>query len=428
VVGIKGDKIMYLQRRLSSTGTEIDETWTVFSGLPGDVHVAPDATNVFLFPFAGALCLAIGQKLWRKAHDRPDADEASRAKSLEDWPELYVDHWDKVGDAVLPAGDLRGVVPYSTFSPEKKAMDFHLVVLKADGSLHALEGLKASSIKPLACADDSAPKLVRIAYFDDQIVGLDEADNMVSIRVNFTDKTFSVVDKTPDSAVTELTADETGPIVVRGDGFLYKRVVRVRENGSGYFTWSKWIAQEEVSHLAVASSGVFLSLNTLARSLKTRYVTTQAALHPVVSKLSAFCATHEMYLGQMEKALSQYNAAASDAEKHAIAVKQGRAFVDHAKPWAMILHLSVDGSKESVHNMTEQLSDVHDQLKVQLRILLEKLMELQLLLKDPDETVDRVRATFYGALGAEFLGKSYGTIVMMDSSFAVAQCFVVHVA
>ncbi|KAG0567797.1 hypothetical protein KC19_7G161600 [Ceratodon purpureus] len=406
VVGIKGDKLMYLQTRLNSAGTEVEEFWTVFSGLPGDVHVAPDAANIFLFPFAGALCLAIGQKVWRKVHDRPDADEASRARAMDDWPELYVDHWDKVGDTVLPAGELRGVVPYSTFSAEKKAMDFHVVVLKGDGSLHALEGLKGSSIKPLAFDGDnaSAPKLWRIAYWDDQIVGYDDANNMVSIKVNFTEKTFSVVDKTPDTAIMELTADEAGPIVVRDDGFLYKRVVQVKKGDTGNYTWSKWVSQDGVTHLAVASPGVFLSLNTFARALKTRYVATQTALHPIMSKLSDFCATHEIYVEQMQKAVSQYNAAASDAEKHAIAVKQGRAFVDHAKPWSMILHLSVDGSKEIVNNMMEELSNVHDQLKLQLHFLLEKLMGLQPLLKDPNETMDRVRATFYGALGAKFLG------------------------
>ena len=421
VVGIKGDKIMYVQRRLNAAGTEIEESWTAFSGLPADAHVAPDATNVFLFPFAGALCLAIGQKLWRKAHDRPDADEASRARAMEDWAELYVDHWDKVGDTVLPLGHLLGVVPYSTFSAEKKAMEFHAVILKADHSLHVLEGLKASSIKPLEYhhgGDESAsaPNLVRIAYWDDQIVGYDNENNMVSIRVNFTEKTFSVVEKTPDSAATALTADEAGPVVVREDGFLYKRVVHVRRSGSGSFTWVKWIAQEEVSHLAVASPGVFLNLNVLARSLKSRYLATQTSLQAAINKLSAFCASHEIYLEHMLKAHSQYNAAATDADKHAIAVKHGRSFVDHMKPWAMILHLMLDGSKDSVDNMTKQLSYVQDQLKIQLHILLEKLMGLQPLLKDPEQTMDRLRATFYGAIGARFLGKMSGSeTVLMDS-------------
>lgn len=425
VVGIKGNKIMYIQSKLNALGIGLVDSWAVFSSLPSDAAMAPDANNVFLFPFAGDFCLAIGQKVWRKAH-RPDGDEVGRAKAIDNWPNLYVNEWKKEGDHVLPSANLRGVVPYSTLSADRRAMDFHLVVLRSDSSLAFLQGdaiIDNAVFKPLIfdasrSGISAAPKFMRVAYWDDQIVGYDDANNIWNINVDFTAATFSVADKTLDESITDLTATETGLVTVRGDGFLYKRVVAVKSDGTdkpSKFTWTKWIAQDSVSHLGVASPGVILDLNLLTRTLRSRYIETQTALYPVVNQISAFCTTHNVYLDLMQKAFDDYTSANGVTAKEAIAVKQGKSFVAHAKVWANILHATTNSSKESVNIMTNQLSDVHNQLKAQLTILHDKLTGLQKTLEVQNEAMDKLQAALWGSIAAMLLGKCLVSVV--DSTY-----------
>lgn len=408
VVGIKSNKIMYIQSKLNPVGTRLTDTWAMFSSLPSDAVVAADS-NVFMFPFEGDFCLAIGQKVWRKAH-RPDSD-VDRAKAIDNWPNLYVDEWKKEGDSVLPSANLRGVVPFSVLSADRRVVDFRLVVLQSDSSLAFLASdsiIDNAVFKPLIFEASSgisaAPKFMRVAYWDDQIVGYDDANNIWNIKVNFTAETFSVADKTPDQPITDLTATETGPVTMRDDGFLYKRVIDVKSNEDLQFKWTKWIAQDGVSHLGVASPGVILDLNLLTRTLRSRYIETQSALYPIVNQMNAFSKSHDHHLNLINKAFDDYASASGSSEKKAIAVKQGKSFVAHAKVWASILSDTTNRTKESVNIMTDQLPDIHKQLKQQLITLNDKLKGLQNALDVHEEAMGHLLAAFWGSVAAMILG------------------------
>jgi len=132
--------------------------------------------------------------------------------------------------------------------------------------------------------------------------------------------------------------------------------------------------------------------------------------------MKAFCTTHNVYLDQMQNAFNDYASANGDSEKEAIAVRQGKSFVSHAKVWANILSTTSDSAKESVNIMTDQLSNVHEQLKQQLIILHDKLAGLQKTLEVQNEAMDNLKAALWGSILATLVGKCL-TISVVDSAY-----------
>ncbi|KAG0041236.1 hypothetical protein BGZ83_002119 [Gryganskiella cystojenkinii] len=425
VVGIKDNKIMYVETKSTAVGLLKDQ-WSLFSSLPDNVQIAPNSTNVFLFPYKGDLCLAIGQKVWRKIH-RSEATDL--AKAINNWPNMYQDNWDSVGDAVLPAADLRGVVPFAMLSAAREDIDFRLVVLKSDSSLAVMtndELVNKASFASLtfnpSTETPTVPKWSRIAYWDGEIVGYDEANNVYNLQVDFKANTFKVLDKTPDSAVTELTASDFGLVVSRNDGFLYKRIVKVPAdaNKDATFEWTKWIKQDGVTNLGVASPGVILDLNLLTRTLRSRYIEVQTSVYPIVNGIGGFCTTHKFYLKKLQAAADAYNSATSSEEKKALAISEGKKYVAHAKVWSNIVNTKVQGAKESVNKMAVSLKDVHRQLEIQLTLLNDKLAGLKKTLEVQKEALSKLQAAFWGMVAAMFLG-----IALAVVGFVFAQPYLI---
>ncbi|KAI1098939.1 hypothetical protein F4804DRAFT_323452 [Jackrogersella minutella] len=110
-------------------------------------------------------------------------------------------------------------------------------------------------------------------------------------------------DETLIQTIPEFTATDLGPVTVRSDGYLYKRYIQdpPSDGSDPMVMWPKWVLQEGVTHLGVASPGVLLNLQVLTRTLKARYIETQTILYPVVNNIRSFAMTHEFYLDQLKK-------------------------------------------------------------------------------------------------------------------------------
>jgi hypothetical protein len=409
VVGIKDNKIMYVETTSNSIG-KLQDKWSLFSSLPADAKITPDS-KVFLFPYKGDFCFSVGQAVWRKNHRK---DETSLAKAIDNWPNMYEDHWEKIGDTALPAADLLGVVPFAVISASREDIEFHLVVLKSDSSLAVLttDGLvDKASFAPLtfsASGETAAePKWSRIAYWDNEIVGYDQGNNVYNLKVDFSAKTFKVSDKTPDSAITELTASDFGLVIAR-DGTLYKRLINVPADSKedATFEWKAWIKQDGVTNLGVASPGAILDLTLLTSTLRSRYIEVQTSVYPVVNRIHSFCSTHNFYLKQLQKSADTYNNSKSTEEQQALAIKEGKSFVKHAQVWSKIIDSKIVGVKSSVNIMAGSLKDVHRQLQVQLTMLKDKLVGLKKTLEVQKDALSKLQATYWGAVAAMFLSKS----------------------
>ncbi|KAG0207157.1 hypothetical protein BGX28_001547 [Mortierella sp. GBA30] len=425
VVGIKDNKIMYVETKATAVGLLKDQ-WSLFSSLPENVKIEPNSKNVFLFPFKGDLCLAVGQRVWRKNHQKEETD---LAKAIDNWPNMYQDKWNSIGDSVLPAADLLGVVPFAMLSAARDEIDFRLVVLKSDSSLAVMTGddlTDKTSFNPLTFSPSgetpSVPKWSRIAYWDNEIVGYDEANNVYNLKVDFKANTFKVMDKTPDSAITELTASDFGLVVSRNDGFLYKRLVKIAADADkeATFQWTKWIKQDGVTNLGVASPGVILDLNLLTRTLRSRYVEVQTSVYPMVNSIRSFCTTHKFYLKKLQEAADTYNATTSSEEKKVLAISEAKKYVVHAQVWSKIVNTKIQGCKETVNIMAGSLKDVHRQLETQLTILKDKLTGLKATLEVEKDALSKLQAAFWGMVAAMFLG-----IALAVVGFVIAQPYLI---
>jgi len=90
-----------------------------------------------MFPYKGDFCLSIGRSVWIKA--RRNKDDPALTAAVDNWPNMYVNAWVKV-ENVLPAVELAGVIPFAVLSADRESIEFHLVLLKTDGTLLVLAG------------------------------------------------------------------------------------------------------------------------------------------------------------------------------------------------------------------------------------------------------------------------------------------------
>ncbi|KAG8627290.1 hypothetical protein KVT40_004773 [Elsinoe batatas] len=419
VVGLKGQNIMYIGTKLNPNPVlpPVD-AWAVFSQLPQGVTVSP-TDNVHFFPFNADFYMSIGQKVWFKKHLPAPAAGAppdpNLAKAIDNWPGLYEDQWQYVGDTALPAADIKSIVPFATFAADHSQIDFHLALLNGDGSLSFLSstGLQGSgnpwsTLNFQASASvTTAPVFSSMAYWNNRLIAYDDKQTFWDLIPDWKASTYTV-DTQSDvpQQLTNLTATEQGPVGVRADGTLMKRILNPPKDpnsSDGSYAWSAWIKQDGVTNLGVASPGVMLDLHLLTSTLKARYVETQQAIMPLMNKMRGYGTTHLYFLKNLSQAAVDYSAATDDA-KQQIAITNGKNFVQHAKVWAQIMGTAANNAQGPVTIMTSQLVDVRNQLQTQLTMLQDRLKTLQAQLVVQQDYLNTLQAAFWGSLAALFVG------------------------
>ncbi|KAK4096371.1 hypothetical protein N658DRAFT_458804 [Parathielavia hyrcaniae] len=414
IVGLKGDNVMYTETR-SGGLRGVEDVWAVFGPIPPGVNI--DSTKaVHFFPYKGDFCMSVGTAIWRKRHRDEKDPELKRA--VDNWPKLYLDAWEKVGDNCLPTSKARNVIPFARLAG--KDIRFHLVVLAEDGQLLALNGdLQGSgnTFSELKNASDAknaaalALKVQQAAYFNGNIVAVDEASHTWNLDVDFDANKFVAKDQRRIEPLVELTATDIGPVGVRQNGWIYRRRLQTvadpdgqGEAGDDKLGWDKWIKQDGVTHLGVASPGVMLDLMSLTYSLNERYLSTQSLIYPVVNKLLGYATYQEMFLRAQLAASEQYKACENDQVKQDMAVKEGKKLVRSTKMWAITMQKAAVYVHGSVGGMSDQLSSVKIQLDQQLVILNDKLVSLEAQIKALQDAKSKMDAAFWGAIGAMVLG------------------------
>ncbi|KAK3387370.1 hypothetical protein B0H63DRAFT_392697 [Podospora didyma] len=421
VIGLKNNQIMYLATVSSVTSpTGTKEEWTYFSALPDGITADPSTAAVHFFPYKGDFCLSVGTAVWRKRHRT--GDDPTLQQAVGNWPKMYVDEWQKISDTAFPAADLRDVVPFAVLSADRTQIDFHLAILAQDSTISVLANddiYPANQWTPLTYQQQNGdpatlPVWNRLAYWNNSIVALDDHNNTWTLQPSFQTNTYTIGDQATIQPTTEFTATDIGPVAAHADGFLYKRIVSdpPSDGSDPQLEWTKWVAQDGVTNLGVAAPGVLLDLQTLTRTLKARYIDAQTAVYPVVNRINAFAVTHNTYLDQLLAAAADYNSNPGDPAKQAAAIQAGKGFVTHAKLWAKVLNTSVNNTYSTVTIMTQQLHDVKNQLEVQLQLLRDKLVGLQSTLASQEETMSKLKAAFWGAVAAMFLGMALGVIAL----------------
>ncbi|KAL9944639.1 hypothetical protein D7B24_005413 [Verticillium nonalfalfae] len=414
IVGLKGDNIMYTETK-SRGVLGVEEDWSVFGRIPDNVNI-DSSKAVHFFPYKGDFCMSIGTAIWRRKH-RDDRDPEVK-KAVDNWPKLYVESWEKVGDNCLPVGNAWSILPFARLSG--KDIRFHLVILGQDGRLLSLNGDLAGSnnsfteLKNSSDAKNKAAAALSIkqaAYFNGNIVAYDSGSNTWNLDVDFDASTFTASDQMAVDPLFELTATDIGPVAVQSDGWIYRRRLETVNDPSDKTAkndkkagWQRWIQQKGVTHLGVASPGVMLDLETLTGSLRDRYMDTQKCIYPVVSKLQTFATNQELFLKKQLETAEEYQKNEDSAAKQKIAIKEAKKLVLQTKIWATIMRKQSSSVKDTVNGMGTDLSSVRTQLDQQLIVLRDKLVSLQAQIKATKEAKAKMDAAFWGSIGVMLLG------------------------
>ncbi len=174
---------MYVNSKLAVNPLQppIDQ-WAVFSALPAGVTIGPD-DNVHFFPYKGDFYLSIGKKVWFKQHREGvkagAPGDPALAKAVDNWPYMYNDDWNYVGDQVLPADDLVAVMPFTVLSADRSAIKFQLVILNHDLTLQVLSGDSIKATNDFSTLDfkastegPSRPQWQLMTYWNNQTWGM----------------------------------------------------------------------------------------------------------------------------------------------------------------------------------------------------------------------------------------------------------------
>ncbi|KAL6904147.1 hypothetical protein GGI43DRAFT_432774 [Trichoderma evansii] len=422
IIGLKGDNVMYSQTK-SSGITGVEDVWSVFGRIPDDVNIN-SSKAVHFFPYKGDFCMSVGTAIYRKKH-RDERDPEIRL-AVDYWPKLYLDTWEKIGDNCLLDPNARSVIPFAAMVGND--IRFHLVVLGQDGRLMSLDSELSSGkniYSELKNASDEkktaarALKIQKVAYWNGNVVALDDASNTWNLTIDFGESKFTAADQTAVEPLFELTATDIGPVGVKKDGWIYRRrlenvvdssdktVDKKKEKKIG---WERWMQQNGVTNLGVASPGVMLNLNALSHSLRDRYRNTQRSIYPVVNKIQSFTISHEMFLKKQLEAAEEYQKNENSAAKQKMAIKEAKKLVTQTKIWASILRNQSGYTHGTVSLMGEELSSVKIQLDQQLTVLKDKLISLQGQIKALTEAKKKMDAAFWGSIGAMLLGIGLGIL------------------
>ncbi|QPC73234.1 hypothetical protein HYE68_003986 [Fusarium pseudograminearum] len=383
VVGLKGDNVVYTEVKTGGV-RGVETVWSIFGRIPNGV-VIDAATTVHFFPYKGDFCMSVGTAIYRKRH-RDDKDPTVNL-AIDDWPRLYQDDWEKVGDKCLPTAKALSVLPFVRLTG--KNIQFHLVVLDDDGSLLLLDGdlvYGSNFYKELKnnTKDNTAAsglKINRAAYWNGNIVVLDDKSNTWNLNADFDVHTFTAGDQMPVDLQLELTATDIGPVDKKT-------------------SWGKWIPQNGVTRLGVASPGVMLSLETLTRSLRDRYLSAQSSIYPVLNKMHTFAINQEFMLQTQLKAVTEYQNNEDNASKQNTAIKETKKLVRHTKVWSSIMRSQLEHGKKTVNLMGEKLPSVQSQMDQQLIVLKDKLVSLEAHIK----AKSKIDTSFWVSISSMLLG------------------------
>ncbi|KIP03752.1 hypothetical protein PHLGIDRAFT_495821 [Phlebiopsis gigantea 11061_1 CR5-6] len=413
VVGLRGREIMYINTTSSVTSPDgLAYEWASFSAIPTNANLA-SGNAVHFFPYRGDFYLSVGRAVWRKAHIS-DRDESALAQAVNNWPGMYVKDWTHVGNTALPAANLAGVVPFAMLSADSQQIGFQLVTLASDGTLSYLTNSTLVDNSTFARLEyrtssgspSTAPRFTKVAYWDNQIVGVDNANNTWNITPNWSGHTYTVSTQTPITPVTEFTANDAGLVGLRSDGYLWRRVIQPPPPGSSNdasLTWLRWIRVDGVANLGVASPGVLLDMNLLTRTLRSRYVEVQVSVYPVMNMLRAWGLTHQVFLRNVAADADAWQNASTE-EARRLAIQNAQAFVSHSQTWSTIVSRSISGAQDGVNLMTLQLREVRNDLEEQLVLLRDKLVALQATLSAQQETLSTLKAALWGSIAATLFG------------------------
>ena len=409
VVGLKDNQIMYTNT--TSADSVTPEVWSAFSSLPTGATIN-EGDKVFMFPYNGHFYLSIGKAVWKKAC-RDWKDPSITSSAVNDWPNLYVKEWQKLGDNILPAKDLAGIVCFAVLHSDLEVLKFHLVILASNGTLSYLTSDTLDSganFEPMAYSGLTTiqPKLHKVAYWNNKIVGIDTSYNTWNLTPDFDKGTYSAVaDQGKVVGGDEFIATDAGLVELRSDGYLYRRLVQAptKAGDDATLKWTRWIKGDGVKNLGVASPGVMLDLRRLTRALRSSYLDVQASVYPVVNDILAFGETHILYLSNALEDAKKYQTATTD-EQRTLAIETAKQFVEHAQFWALFVPPSVHSGKETINVMTKQLHDVREQLEAQLELLRDKLQGLEATLEMQNDALSTLKAAFWGMVAASILGKS----------------------
>ncbi|KAK6705305.1 hypothetical protein SNK05_009199 [Fusarium graminearum] len=387
VVGLKGDNVMYTEVKTGGV-RGVETVWSIFGRIPDGVVI--DATTaIHFFPYKGDFCMSVGTAIYRKRH-RDDRDQKVNL-AIDDWPRLYQDDWEKVGDKCLPTAKALSVLPFVRLTG--KGTQFNLVVLDDAGRLLSLDGdlrygsnfykeLKNNTENNTAARN---LKINRATYWNGNIVVLDDKSNTWNLNADFDAHTFTAGDQMPVDPLLEFTATDISPVGVKADGWVYRRRLGTVNDSSDEpdkkTGWGKLIQQNSVAHLGVASPGVMLSLEALTRSLRDRYLSAQSSIYPVLNKMDAFAMNQEFLLQTQLEAVTEYQNNKDNASKQNTAIKEAKKLVKHTKVWSSIMRSQLEHGKKTVSLMGEELPSVQSQIDQQLIVLKDKLVSLEAQIK-----------------------------------------------
>ncbi|KAJ4294917.1 hypothetical protein N0V88_005156 [Collariella sp. IMI 366227] len=411
VVGIKNGQIVYLQAKLNED--QVDQTkdeWTFFSQFP-DGATPQAGKAVHMFPFDGNFCMSVGTAVWRKRHREASSEQLQN--SIDNWPEMYVNEWEKIGDKVLPEADLAAVVPFTNRTSDNKIV-FKLVILSKDSAtLRMLDkddlyetgntwsdlswnGLHADKLTEAAAAGG-----LRMAYWNNRICAIDADGWSYDVKVNFEKKTSTTSDPIKLDPVKDLTANHIGPVVARDDGYLYQRVTAdpSSEGDDPELRWDKWVKSDGVTNLGAASPGVQVDMRTMSATLKKRYMNAQAKLVPSLINLKGTAEVHDSMCGLLIEYCDQYNNGEDTA------IDAGRETIITAKALSRRMSQDTTAGYVTVTNMTSELHGIKQQLALQLQQLKDNLEKLKRQLSAQEEQLSELKSYFWATIGAIFLGK-----------------------
>ncbi|KAK4222875.1 hypothetical protein QBC38DRAFT_447875 [Podospora fimiseda] len=403
-VGILNSTIQYVAVTMDASG-KATPNWQQLDKLPA-LPASGDTTS--LFSYRGIFYCAIGKNVWSKTPRAAGDPELFKA-AVNNWSQIFNPGWQSVG-SVLPAGNSRGFIQFAQQSSDGTTLNAYVVRIASDGTLTYSGDPITANMKwsPLTVASGQAPNLIRAAYYANSIWGYDANSTLYELSPNFASGTGTYKVKTKTvltNKITDLTAVDTGLVVAREDGNLYKLMTIPAKDEKSLITqqWKLWVMRNGVTSLGAASPGVMLDLKTLTVALKATYIDTQTNLFPYVNQIQACCASHGVYLENLLATAKKWQAA-SDAEKVIIASTEGTTTVQHAKFMGNLASTGLATANQMVVNMTRQTRSINSSIAMQLSMIDTKLAELKGSLTEAQAKEKALLAGLWASIGGVLVG------------------------
>jgi hypothetical protein len=316
VIGLKGTDIMFTDTKLGANPGDIVPQWSFFS------NSLLTLLSTLAKPCTSSPSMATSTCRWAKMSG---AKTTLLKQATDNWPMLYESEWSsKIAD-FLPTDNALGVIPFLEINASRDSVRAHIMTLASDSTVHVWSGDDVNNGGTFATMNYSgstpanAPTWTQMAYSSGKVCAYDNENNTWELTPNFDASSYTIDNKVSVSVpITELTANETGPIGLQADGWLYKRSLSNSAPSGDQgdtCTWKRYIQQEGVTRLGVASPGVDVDLALLVRILKAQYIDAQVSLYPTVSMIKAFGATHSAFLDNLLAQAQAFQAAGTDEAK-----------------------------------------------------------------------------------------------------------------